>query len=245
MEKVNGEWIMKGLDSGDPGIVRTLPELTRLVNETGFLPLFANEVPGMSVEERVSPYCWWTGDPENDPWEWRELIPETGETAYGKFFNNKTGFISREWFPYFANARRDGYDFDSAWEDELVQRRYKAIMDVFEDGGTHPGYELKPAAGFGKDGYRNFEGCITSLQMHTYLVIRRFERRRNKKGREYGMPVSLYQRPEELWGYDLVSSAYGEPPSVSAQRIYERAKELFPGAPDEAYRKVLLSGGGF
>ena len=101
----------------------------------------------------ISPLFWWTGDPEQDPWEWREIIPATGEVAYGKFFNNKTGFISREWFPYFANARRDGYDFDAAWDDELVQRRYKAIMDICEDGGMHPGFELKPAAGGGKDGY--------------------------------------------------------------------------------------------
>ncbi len=73
---------------------------------------------------------------------WREIIPATGEVVYGKLFNNKTGFISREWFPYFANARRDGYDFDAAWDDELVKRRYKAIMDVFEDSGMYPGFEL-------------------------------------------------------------------------------------------------------
>ena len=39
------------------------------------------------------------------------------------------------WFPYFANSRRDGYDFDATWDDELVQRHYKAIMSVFEDAG--------------------------------------------------------------------------------------------------------------
>ena len=147
--------------------------------------------------------------------------------AYGKFFNNKTGFISREWFPYFANARRDGYDFDSAWEDGLIQRRQKAIMDIFEDGGMHPGFELKPAAGFGKDGYRNFEGCMTTLQMKTYLIIRKFECRRNKRGQSYGMAVSYYQTPEELWGYDHVTGAYKEEAAVSAGRIYQRARELF------------------
>ena len=170
---------------------------------------------------------------------WREIIPATGEVAYGKFFHNKTGFISREWFPCFANARRDGYDFDAAWDDELVQRRYKAIMDVFEDGGMFPGFELKPKAGFGKEGYKNFDGCITQLQMQTYLIIRKFERRRNKRGQSYGMAVSYYQKPEELWGYDHVTSAYKEEPSVSAGRIFTRAKELFPGGSEAALRKVL------
>ena len=150
MANEGGEWIMKGLDWDNPYRIRSWRELINWINEVGFLPLFANEVPGFSAEEQVSPLFWWTGDPEQDPWVWREIIPSTGEVAYGKFFNNKTGFISREWFPYFANARRDGYDFDAAWDDELVQRRNKAIMDVFQDGGMYPGFELKPAAGFVK-----------------------------------------------------------------------------------------------
>ena len=187
MANEGGTWIMKGLDWNDPYRIRSWRELVNWINEVGFLPLFANEVPGFSAEEHVSPLFWWTGDPEQDPWVWREIIPATGEVAYGKFFNNKTGFISREWFPYFANARRDGYDFDAAWDDELVQRRFKAIMDICEDGGMHPGFELKPAAGFGKGGFKNFDGCITQLQMQTYLIIRKFERRRNKRGQSLGL----------------------------------------------------------
>ena len=144
MANEGGEWIMKGLDWDNPFRIRSWRELINWINEVGFLPLFANEAEGFSAEELY----WWTGDPEQDPWQWREIIPAAGEVAYGKFFNNKAGFISREWFPYFANVRRDGYDFDAAWDDELVQRRYKAIMDICEDGDMHPGFVLKPSAGF-------------------------------------------------------------------------------------------------
>ena len=112
-------------------------------------------------------------------------------------------------------------------------------MDIFEDGGMHPGYELKPAAGFGKEGFKNFDGCMTQLQMQTYLIIRKFERRRNKRGQNYGMAVSYYQKPEELWGYEHVTSAYKEEPLASAERIFKRAKELFPGGSDAALRRVL------
>lgn len=239
METAGGEWVLQGPDWDDPKRIRTWRELSDWINEVGFLPFFANEVPGFSAEERVSPLFWWTGDREQDPWEWREIIPETGEIAYGKFFNNRTGFISREWFPYFANARRDGYDFDAAWDDGLAQRRMKAIMDICEDGGLHPGYELKPAAGFGKDGYKNFDGCLAALQMQTYLVIRKFEQKKNKKGQGYGMAVAFYQKPEALWGYEHVTSAYREEPEASAERILNRAKERFPEGSGRAFRKVL------
>ena len=76
--------------------------------------------------------------------------------------------------------------------------------------------------------------------MQTYLIIRKFERRRNKRGQSYGMAVSYYQKPEELWGYEHVTSAYREDPKLSAERILTRAQELFPGASDAALRKVLL-----
>ena len=122
---------------------------------------------------------------------------------------------------------------------KMHQRRYKAIMDVFEDGGMFPGFELKPKAGFGKEGYKNFDGCITQLQMQTYLIIRKFERRRNKRGQSYGMAVSYYQKPEELWGYAHVTSAYKEEPELSAERIFTRARELFPEGSDAAIRKIL------
>ena len=239
MEEINGSWYMKGLEWDNPYRIRTWRELINWVNEVGFLPLFSNEAKGFSAEEHCSPDYWFSGDPEQDPWIWREIIAESGEAAYGKFFGNKAGFISREWFPYFANMRRDGYDFDSAWEDGLMDRRLKVIMDVCGDGGEHPGYEIKPLAGFGKEGYRNFDGCMASLQMQTYLVIRRFACRKNKKGNDYGMPVSFYQMPEVLFGADQVRSAYREEPAVSAGKILTRAKRSFPEAEEGALRKLL------
>ena len=86
-----------------------------------------------SVEEWTDPHCWWCDDERVDPWRWREIIARRGKIAYGKFFDKKAGFISLEWLPYFVNARRDGYDFDSAWEDGRVSRREKVIMDLLTD----------------------------------------------------------------------------------------------------------------
>ena len=60
----------------------------------------------------------------------------SGKVAYGKFFNKKAGFISLEWFPWFANFRRDGYDFDARWEDGLAGYRNKKIMDIFGERNT-------------------------------------------------------------------------------------------------------------
>ena len=62
------------------------------VDEVGFLPLFKNKATGFSVEEHTADLSWWTGDQEQDPWEWRCLIARSGRVAYGKFFGKKPGF---------------------------------------------------------------------------------------------------------------------------------------------------------
>ena len=173
-------WIMRGLDWDNPYRIRTWQELVNWINEVGFLPLFRNDVPGFSAEEHVSSLFWWTGDPEQDPWEWREIIARSHQVAYGKFFDKKAGFISLDWLPYFVNFRRDGYDFDSRWEDGLANRREKSVIDLVtgrdDDGDMiFPDIrilstDLKKKAGFGKEGEKNYPGIVTGLQMQTYLV---------------------------------------------------------------------------
>lgn len=242
-------WIMSGLEWDDPERIRSWRELTAYVDQVGFLPLFRNEIRGFSAEEQVSSLFWWTGDPEQDPWVWRELIAADHQVAYGKFFDKKAGFISLKWFPYFANARRNGYDFDARWEDGLVNRREKSIMDKLTDKDsdgdmTFPdrqilSTELKKKAGFGKNGEKNYPGIITGLQMQTYLVITDFRRRVNKKGAPYGMPVSILQPPEAVWGYETITSAYQEEPAESWQRIYDWMTSLYPIRDDKDVIKMI------
>lgn len=245
----DGVWIMRGLDWNDPYRIRTWQELVNWINEVGFLPLFSNGVEGFSVEEHVSPDYWWTGVKQEDPWEWREIIAASRQVAYGKFFDQKAGFISLEWLPYFVNYRRDGYDFDSRWEDGLASRREKIIMDMLtgrDDDGemTFPddqilSTELKKKAGFGKGGEKNYPGIMTGLQMQTYLTVADFHRRVNKRGEEYGMAVSVLLPPEALWGYETVTAAYTESPAASYDRIIGRIREQFPGAGDAAVLKLI------
>ena len=245
MSVENGEWIMRGLDWNDPYRIRSWHELVNWINEIGFLPLFANEIEGFSAEEHVSPRFWWTGDCEQDPWEWREIIARSHEVAYGKFFRKKAGFISLAWLPYFANCRRDGYDFDALYDVGLANARSKRIMDVFTvgDGGWKDeptlSTELKRLAGFGKEGAKNFPGVMTELQMRLYLVVSDFKRRENRRGGEYGMPVSILLPPEAVWGCDAVTSAYGEAPEESAGRIADQIRKCFPSADDQAIRRMV------
>ncbi|MBR3601988.1 MAG: hypothetical protein IKL49_06670 [Lachnospiraceae bacterium] len=242
MANESGTWIMYGVSEDDHECIHTVEQAIEYINEIGFLPLFKNEIPGFSLEERTVPEYWWSGDVAHDPWEWREIITRTGQVAYGKFFDKKAGFISQEWLPYFANYRRDGYDFDALWDDEKASMKQKKIMDLFAEENADAelySFEVKQRAGFGKGGEKNFDGTVTDLEMKTYLCIRDFRQRKNKKGEAYGWAIAVYATPEHIFGYKHVTSAYKEEPVESGKRIVKHMMEVYPIATVEQIRKVI------
>lgn len=239
MPNENGTWVMYGVEWDDPECLHTVDEAIEYINEVGFLPLFKNEIPGFSLEERTVPEYWWSGNKTLDPWEWREIIASRGDIAYGRFFDKKAGFISKEWFPYFANYRRDGYDFDALWDDEKASIRQKKIMDVLETCDEIYSNDLKQKAGFGKEGEKGFDGVITELQMMTYLVIRDFRQRKNKKGEAYGWPIAIFTKPENLYGREHVTSLYTEDPADSGKAIAKHLIEIHPIITADQIKKIL------
>lgn len=256
MQVVDGNWYMSGVDWNDEGCIHTADELLDVIGEVGFLPLFDNDISGFSVENMTDASCWWCGDADVDPWEWRVTLSRTGKVAYGKFFGNKAGFVSRKWFPYFANFRRDGYDFDARYEDGRSDHREKLLMDLFVPSGTDMWdvkkdelesagcaselytFEMKDKAGFGKGGEKNFEGILTRLQMETYLIAKDFRPRINKKGTEFGWAVAVMTPPEYLWGYKFVTGGYKETPEESFDKIVKHIGKHFD-SDEKTIRKIL------
>lgn len=159
--------------------------------------------------------------------------------SYGKFLGKKAVFISKAFFPHFANWRRDGYDFDSRWDEELAGLRQKRVMDQFTAKDKLYSFELKRLAGFGKEGEKNFEGTVTDLQMGGYLLIRDFRQRLNKKGQPYGWPIAVYTTPETLWSYEHISSAYSVEPNQSKELIYQQVRRNFPVVTEDTLHTVL------
>ena len=59
---------------------------------------------------------WHTDNPETDPWLWRiRVLEERNDIVYSKLFFKKAGFITKEWYPYFLAARREGKVFEEEY----------------------------------------------------------------------------------------------------------------------------------
>ena len=112
-------------------------------------------------------------------------------------------------------------------------------MDCFDIEEEMYSNALKKNAGFGKGGEKGFDGTITELQMRTYLCVRDFRQRKNKKGEYYGWPVAVYTKPETLWGYDHVTSRYNEDPAESGKAIAAHMMEIYPVASKKQIKRLI------
>ena len=208
------------------------------VERLGFYPFFENEVPGCSIGEHTPPRLWFS-DTEDGPWEWKGPVLRTGRVLYGKFFKGRAGYISRDWYPVFANYRRNGYDFDALYDEGFAPYKDKAVYDVLAENGSLLSKELKRLCGYGKEGNKGYETVITRLQMECYVVTADFEYARDRWGKPYGWGQARLSTPESLLGEDFMSDAYREEPEASRQRVYEHLLKTVPGATETNIARML------
>ena len=219
-------------------MIHNAMELEFLVQQMGFLPFFACSIPNFSVEE-FTPSRYWFVEGVDGPWEWRMELARRGIVAYGKLFSKKAGLVSREWYPDLANYRRNGYNFDSRYEEGLASYREKCVMDVLLREGPTLSKHLKRLAGFGDNGLKGFDAVMTRLQMHTYVTVHSFEYARDKYGKPYGWGIARYAVTEDVLGIETTQGAYIRDPQESKARLMKRLGMLCPEAFDDDLERFI------
>ena len=217
--------------------IRTKQDLIDAVEACGIVPLFANSVPGFSVEEHVSPDVWFA-DGEG-VWEWKGPVIRESGCAYGKFFEHKAAFVSRAWFPDLANYRRDGYDFEGYWEDGLSSFKEKELFELLERSAPVLSTELKRRGNYGRDGRKGFDTIINKLQARCFVLIADFYYPPDRFGRPYGWGTAVYSTPEVFMGEEFVSRAYLRAPEESFGRVLGQLRTLLPDTDEAVLRRFL------
>ena len=207
-----------------------------LIRQTGFLPLLDSGIPGFSAMEMADDDCRYVVFPDGGwdwpLWKWKGPVVTEGNCVYGKFFSQKAGFISREWWPDFCNYRRSTHPKP---EEGSIE---EAILLTLQEQGSLITRELRAACGFTGPKMRSkFDGYVTRLQMGCYIVTEDFIYPRDKHGREYGWGWSLLTTPEQLLGRDHYR--YERTPEESYQRLLDHFRQLQPEASERQIEKLL------
>ncbi|MGN0214100.1 MAG: hypothetical protein ACI4AH_04745 [Muribaculaceae bacterium] len=211
-------------------------QLVEFVDKIGFLPLLSMGVSGWSAQEQVDEDCQYIELPDGGwewpLWQWKgDVIRETG-CAYGKFFDGKAGFISKEFWPDFCNWRRSRLGHFNADSIEAM------VLDTLKRHGSLITRELRAACGFTGPKIRSkFDAFITRLEMAGYVVIEDFVYPRSRQGKQYGWGWALLTTPERLFGREACFPDCS--PEESYERLAANLQKLFPDAGNEFIRFVL------
>lgn len=216
--------------------IHTCAQLIETVQQLGFLPLLNSGIDGFSADDMVDEECRYVVFPDGGwdwpMWKWKGTVVTEGNCMYGKFFDKKAGFISREWWADFCNYRRSKNPIP---EDGTIE---DAIMATLRSHGSLITRELRNACGFAGTKMRSkFDAYITRLQMGCYIVTEDFIYPRDKHNREYGWGWSLLTTPEELYGREACQCPRS--PEDSYRRIFSYLHSLLPQATEKQICRLI------
>ena len=211
-------------------------QLMAYIQKVGFLPLLSSNIRGFSAEEVVDDDCRYVLLPDGGwdwpLWKWKGAVVTEGNCVYGKFFDKKAGFVSREWWPDLYNYRRSQYPapVEGSIED--------AILMTLREHGSLITRELRAACGFNGPKMRSrFDAYVTRLQMACYIVTEDFVYPVDKHNREYGWGWSLFTTPEQLIGRE--ACACPRTPEESLRRITDWLASLLPNATEKEIMRII------
>lgn len=224
-------------------------QLEKAALHFGILPFFRNNIEGFSVEGMAAPGMLF-GETSDDYgcWEWKGPVIQLQTTAYGKFFNKRAGFVSRELLPDFLNYRRAAYKVSPDSIDEKIlhivkEREGVTSTELREEIFGKPSHRRKPTdlvdlLSAKRHKRNSLEGALQRLQMGGHLLIADFEYKHTKQGKRYGWGVALYSTPE-IW-FEQRFNGTERTPEESFARLVDHLRRKLPGT-DPGQIEYLLS----
>jgi len=186
------------------------------------------------------PIRWHTGDPETDPWEWiNRVLDERDDIAYGKLFFRKSGYITKEWLPYFLAVRRDGVSFDEAYEGGTISHFAKRIYDVVAAHEPLPVEEIKQLGRFSREDKSGFDRALVELQTRMFVLPCGRRCKISQTGEEYGWSSTVFCTTEWLFGEDIFAQAATIDAEDAKRKITEQVLKLNPAAQEKMISKFI------
>lgn len=184
---------------------------------------------------------WHTQEKDTDPWEWRmRVLDERDDIAYAKLFFKKSGYITKEWYPYFYSVRRGRKSFEEDYADGLISGEAKKIYQLIKENGSLPLHMIKTLGGFTKEDKYRFDQALTQLQMKMYVTMCGNNRKRSKSGEEFGWSSTVFCTTENFFRPKVFDMAEKLSPKEAYEEIEEHILRLNPLANKKKVMKFIM-----
>lgn len=168
------------------------------VDELGFMA-FSNMLEGFpSLSAETPERIWHTGDPETDPWRWKDRAAEEKRLAFGCILGGNKGFVSARMYPLFHAACHPRQSMEERRYDGIVSQSAWELWKLFKEGKALDTGEIRRYMGVSrKKGAGRLDAAIMDLQQNYYITVAGSRRKTDKSGMPYGWHANVYNRVED------------------------------------------------
>ena len=164
------------------------------VNEMGFLPM-SGLTPGLpSLGDLTPDGNWHTGDPDTDPWQWKDRAAREKKLAYGCILNGQKGFVSSQLYAAFYTAFHPPEPMPVRWAEGLVDRTTWSLWNLFEKQSVVNTFEAHRMLAGNSSSSSRIDSRLQALQAAYYITGAGNARKVSRAGQGYGWPAMRYQR---------------------------------------------------
>lgn len=207
------------------------------LSEMGFSSGGSGDDGIMSISALYAPNIeWHTEHIDTDPWEWRmRVFEEREKIAYAKVFFRKSGYITKDWYPYFLSVRQP-LSFDESYDTGLISNDAKKIYDIIKSNKIAPLHLLKSQFGVTKQTKSAFERALVELQMNMHITICGRMQKVSAEGKPYGWYSTVFCLSEHYFDKEIFTSAQ----SIKRETAIEKIKnQIYKFNPNANQKRVL------
>ena len=213
--------------------------ITRVI-ELGFMPL-SDIIPGLpSVSNETRENQWHTGDPDTDPWQWKDRAATEKQLAFGCLLGGNKGFVAPRMYPFFRQAFKMKTDLEEVWMSGMLRPAVWEVWKYFDHDGMQSTSDIHRAwKASGNRGTAAADGALRELQMLFLVTVAGNTQRQDRFGQPYGWPSLLYEKADnwvpESWPAGMESIS----PSEAREAILSAGIAMAPKADKRAIDKLF------
>ncbi|HYE81732.1 MAG TPA: hypothetical protein VEG39_06135 [Clostridia bacterium] len=193
------------------------------VDELGFMAL-SNILPGFpSLSEETAEENWHTGDPDTDPWRWKDRAAEEKRLAFGCILGGHKGFVSAQMYSMFFTAFRPGEHMEERRGAGEINQTVWQLWQLFEGKTLLNTSDIRRELGVTlKKGGSRVDKAIMELQQHFYITVAGSRRKTDSYGQPYGWPANVYDKVENWVPQEWMKLNQGLDRDEARERVLDK-----------------------
>jgi hypothetical protein len=193
------------------------------VDELGFMAL-SNILPGFpSLSDETPKENWHTGDPDIDPWCWKDKAAEEKRLAFGCILGGYKGFVSRRMYSLFYEVFHPKEHMEERRASGQVNQTVWQLWQLFEKKTLLTTFDIRLEMDVTlKKGGSKVDRAIRELQQHYYITVAGCRRKTDIYGRPYGWPANVYDKVERWAPPEWMKPLPGLSPKEAREKILDR-----------------------